>query len=89
LEDFINSGEATSLLDCVRLTAGDLLALADATPPARPGPASAAPNGTAGSSAVAKQNALVPSQGPFPRSSSTNVTQTPTLGNLPLNNVWG
>ncbi|CAN6895336.1 unnamed protein product [Brassica oleracea] len=35
LEDFINGGEVESLLDCIRLTAGPLTALAAATRPAR------------------------------------------------------
>ncbi|KAL5712404.1 hypothetical protein ACHQM5_014583 [Ranunculus cassubicifolius] len=43
LEDFINGAEVASLLDCIRLTAGPLLALAGATRPARAGPASGAP----------------------------------------------
>uniref|UniRef100_A0A803KPQ0 Mediator of RNA polymerase II transcription subunit 14 n=1 Tax=Chenopodium quinoa TaxID=63459 RepID=A0A803KPQ0_CHEQI len=39
LEDFINGGEVASLLDCIRLTAGPLHALAAATRPARAGQA--------------------------------------------------
>ncbi|KAI3907846.1 hypothetical protein MKW92_022777, partial [Papaver armeniacum] len=58
----------------------------DAIPPARVGLAFVAPNGTDGSSAVAKQNAFAPSQGPLP--SSSYVTQTPAPGNPPLNDVW-
>ncbi|XP_026422709.1 mediator of RNA polymerase II transcription subunit 14-like [Papaver somniferum] len=89
LEDFINGGEVASLLDCVRLTAGPLLALAAATRPARAGTASVAPNGTAGSSATTKQNAFAPSQGPLPSGSSANVIPTPTSGNPLLNNAGG
>ncbi|XP_072976342.1 mediator of RNA polymerase II transcription subunit 14 [Typha angustifolia] len=35
LEDFVNGGEVTSFLDCIRLTAGPLLALGGAIRPAR------------------------------------------------------
>ncbi|KAI9098996.1 hypothetical protein K1719_024763 [Acacia pycnantha] len=38
LEDFINGAEVSSLLDCIRLTAGPLHALTAATRPARAGP---------------------------------------------------
>ncbi|WCJ43890.1 Mediator of RNA polymerase II transcription subunit 14 [Euphorbia peplus] len=43
LEDFINGGEVASLLDCIRLTAGPLHALAGATRPARAGPSPGVP----------------------------------------------
>lgn len=43
LEDFINGGEVASLLDCIRLTAGPLHALAAATRPARAGQAAVVP----------------------------------------------
>ncbi|KAJ0802228.1 putative mediator complex, subunit Med14 [Helianthus annuus] len=42
LEDFINGTEVSSLLDCIRLTAGPLHALAAATRPARAAPVSGA-----------------------------------------------
>ncbi|OVA05345.1 Mediator complex [Macleaya cordata] len=91
LEDFINGGEVASLLDCIRLTAGPLLALAAATRPARAGPASAAPNIPASASSIPKQNAFVQSQGVLPSSSSSNVTQTTTSpsGNPIANNGVG
>ncbi|XP_024996079.1 mediator of RNA polymerase II transcription subunit 14 isoform X2 [Cynara cardunculus var. scolymus] len=43
LEDFINGTEVSSLLDCIRLTAGPLHALAAATRPARAAPVSGVP----------------------------------------------
>ncbi|KAF8052464.1 hypothetical protein N665_1556s0009 [Sinapis alba] len=43
LEDFINGAEVESLLDCIRLTAGPLTALAAATRPARASTATGVP----------------------------------------------
>ncbi|CAN1829308.1 Mediator of RNA polymerase II transcription subunit 14 [Linum perenne] len=69
LEGFINGGEVASLLDCIRLTAGPLHALAAATRPARAqggpgiiGPAASAP----------KQAGYVQPQTVLPSSSSNN-----------------
>ncbi|XP_010274201.1 PREDICTED: mediator of RNA polymerase II transcription subunit 14 [Nelumbo nucifera] len=83
LEDFINGAEVSSLLDCIRLTAGPLLSLAAATRPARAGPASGAPGVTANLSAIPKQNGFMPSQGLLPGGSSSNATQatSTTVGN--------
>ncbi|PHT74903.1 Mediator of RNA polymerase II transcription subunit 14, partial [Capsicum annuum] len=61
LEDFINGAEVASLLDCIRLTAGPLHALAAATRPARAAPVSGVPGVTAPISSVAKQASYVPS----------------------------
>ncbi|KAJ8573003.1 hypothetical protein K7X08_009514 [Anisodus acutangulus] len=61
LEDFINGAEVASLLDCIRLTAGPLHALAAATRPARAAPVSGVPGVTAPISSVAKQSSYVPS----------------------------
>ncbi|XP_077248056.1 RNA polymerase II transcription mediator [Tasmannia lanceolata] len=75
LEDFINGAEVASLLDCIRLTAGPLLALAGAIRPARmTGPASGIHGVTAGPSSGTKQSSFVTSQGLLP-SSSSNVNQ--------------
>ncbi|KAK4379087.1 hypothetical protein RND71_000949 [Anisodus tanguticus] len=59
--DFINGAEVASLLDCIRLTAGPLHALAAATQPARAAPVSGVPGVTAPISSVAKQSSYVPS----------------------------
>ncbi|KAL4564908.1 hypothetical protein LXL04_028984 [Taraxacum kok-saghyz] len=62
LEDFINGTEVSSLLDCIRLTAGPLHALAAATRPARAAPVSGVP--TAPASSLSKQNTYNPSSPP-------------------------
>ncbi|KAK8966184.1 Mediator of RNA polymerase II transcription subunit 14 [Platanthera guangdongensis] len=68
LEDYINGGDVASFLDCIRLTAGPLLSLAAAIPPARmSGPVSTGPP------SVSKQGNYVASQGVFPNSSISNV----------------
>ncbi|CAN4108585.1 unnamed protein product [Withania somnifera] len=58
LEDFINGAEVASLLDCIRLTAGPLHALAAATRPARAAPVSGV---TVPISSTAKQASYAPS----------------------------
>ncbi|CAN6439509.1 unnamed protein product [Victoria cruziana] len=77
LEDFINGGEVSSLLDCIRLTAGPLLALAGAIRPARMvGPGSPAVHATTVSiPTIPRQNAVVSSQGLLPGGLSSNVNQ--------------
>ncbi|GAB2287427.1 hypothetical protein Dimus_021804 [Dionaea muscipula] len=79
LEDFINGREVASLLDCIRLTAGPLHALAAATRPARAGQPTGIPGAMAsmsGAIPVAKQSTYLPSQGPLPSNSiSTNSGQ--------------
>jgi mediator of RNA polymerase II transcription subunit 14 len=60
LEDFINGAEVSSLLDCIRLTAGPLHALAAATRPARAGPV---PGVAATLSSLPKQAGYISSQG--------------------------
>ncbi|CAI8615564.1 unnamed protein product [Vicia faba] len=60
LEDFINGAEVSSLLDCIRLTAGPLHALAAATRPARAGPI---PGVAAALSSFPKQAGYISSQG--------------------------
>ncbi|XP_057439509.1 mediator of RNA polymerase II transcription subunit 14 isoform X2 [Lotus japonicus] len=76
LEDFINGAEVSSLLDCIRLTAGPLHALAAATRPARAGPV---PGVAAALSSLPKQSGYVPSQGLLLGNPTTNVGQ-PTSG---------
>ncbi|XP_015582159.1 mediator of RNA polymerase II transcription subunit 14 isoform X2 [Ricinus communis] len=75
LEDFINGAEVASLLDCIRLTAGPLHALAAATRPARAGPAPGVPGGTSAIASMPKQAGYVQSQGGNPSSSTNNVSQ--------------
>lgn len=81
LEDFINGGEVTSLLDCIRLTAGPLNALAAATRPARAGQAAVVPGMAASLSSVSKQNTYLPSQGATPNNPLTNAGQATPVGN--------
>ncbi|KAM5561595.1 mediator of RNA polymerase II transcription subunit 14 [Rosa sericea] len=78
LEDFINGAEVASLLDCIRLTAGPLHALAAATRPARAGPLPGV-SGMTILSSVPKQAGYIPSQGLMQTSSTTNVSQSPVL----------
>lgn len=77
LEDFINGAEVASLLDCIRLTAGPLHALAAATRPARAGPIPGVP-GVAALSSLPKQAGYLPAQGIVPSGSATNVSQVPS-----------
>ncbi|KAJ6762932.1 MEDIATOR COMPLEX SUBUNIT [Salix purpurea] len=84
LEDFINGAEVASLLDCIRLTAGPLHALAAATRPARAGPAPAVPGATAAVASMPKQAGYIQSQGVSPSSLVNNISQ-PTSG--PVSNV--
>ncbi|XP_073310570.1 mediator of RNA polymerase II transcription subunit 14-like [Primulina huaijiensis] len=81
LEDFVNGGEVASLLDCIRLTAGPLNALAAATRPARAAPVSVVP--TVSPSTSSKQSGYAPSQG-LHSSSNINTNQSsPGLGSNP------
>ncbi|KAH9318352.1 hypothetical protein KI387_020121 [Taxus chinensis] len=78
LEDFINGGEVASLLDCIRLTAGPLHALAGAIRPARMvGTAatgiSLAPSGF---TTAAKTNGLIMLQGLAQSTTSSIINQT-------------
>ncbi|OMO55386.1 Mediator complex, subunit Med14 [Corchorus capsularis] len=75
LEDFIDGAEVASLLDCIRLTAGPLHALAAATRPARASPAPGVPGVSAPISSMSKQSGYIPSQGLLPSSSTSNVNQ--------------
>ncbi|XP_065853425.1 mediator of RNA polymerase II transcription subunit 14 isoform X2 [Euphorbia lathyris] len=79
LEDFINGGEVASLLDCIRLTAGPLHALAAATRPARAGPSPGVPAVMSAIASAPKQAGYLQSQGILPSNSTNNVTQ-PTSG---------
>lgn len=72
MEDFINGAEVASLLDCIRLTAGPLHALAAATRPARAAPVSGVPGVTATIASVPKQS------GYLPGNSITNGSQVST-----------
>ncbi|MQL86065.1 hypothetical protein Taro_018583 [Colocasia esculenta] len=77
LEDFVNGGEVASFLDCIRLTAGPLLALSAAIRPARmPGPVAS------GSSPVLKQNGFLHSQGLLPSSLSASANQSASSGTV-------
>ncbi|KAE8721621.1 Mediator of RNA polymerase II transcription subunit 14 [Hibiscus syriacus] len=75
VEDFIDGAEVASLLDCIRLTAGPLHALAAATRPARASPAPGVSGGSGAISSVPKQSGYTPLQGLLPSSSTTNVNQ--------------
>lgn len=75
LEDFINGGEVASFLDCIRLTAGPLVALASAIRPARmPGPVASGP------SPILKQNGLGHPQGLLQNASSASTNQPASYG---------
>ncbi|CAN6204058.1 unnamed protein product [Urochloa humidicola] len=76
LEDFVNGGEVASFLDCIRLTAGPLLALGGAIRPARM-PVTV----SSGYSSMPKQ-ANVPTQGPLANgSSSSTIHHAPVPSN--------
>ncbi|GAB4836004.1 Mediator of RNA polymerase II transcription subunit 14 [Ancistrocladus abbreviatus] len=75
LEDFINGGEVGSLLDCIRLTAGPLHALAAATRPARAGQAAVIPGIVSSMPSMSKQGTYLPSQALLPSSLITNGSQ--------------
>ncbi|KAL2345792.1 hypothetical protein Fmac_007077 [Flemingia macrophylla] len=78
LEDFINGAEVSPLLDCIRLTAGPLHALAAATRPARAGPV---PGVAAALSSIPKQaGGYISSQGLLLGNSTTNVGQATSGG---------
>ncbi|KAE8667500.1 Mediator of RNA polymerase II transcription subunit 14 [Hibiscus syriacus] len=86
LEDFIDGAEVASLLDCIRLTAGPLHALAAATRPARASPAPVVSGVSGTISSVPKQSGYTPLQGFLPSSSTTNVNQAASVpaGNTAL-----
>ncbi|CAN6181802.1 unnamed protein product [Urochloa humidicola] len=76
LEDFVNGGEVASFLDCIRLTAGPLLALGGAIRPARM-PVTV----SSGYSSMPKQ-ANIPTQGPLANgSSSSTIHHAPVASN--------
>uniref|UniRef100_A0A2P2K366 Uncharacterized protein MANES_09G152800 n=1 Tax=Rhizophora mucronata TaxID=61149 RepID=A0A2P2K366_RHIMU len=79
LEDFINGAEVSSLLDCIRLTAGPLHALAAATRPARAGPAPGVPGMSLPIPSMPRQAGNIQSQGLLPSSSTNNVSQPTSL----------
>ncbi|KAG9451717.1 hypothetical protein H6P81_004621 [Aristolochia fimbriata] len=93
LEDFINGAEVASLLDCIRLTAGPLLALAGAIRPARmTGPVSTGIHGVsmAGVSPIpSKPAAFVPSQGLLPSNSNSTVNNQPASSNSVSSSIGG
>lgn len=78
LEDFINGAEVASLLDCIRLTAGPLHALAAATRPARAAPVSGVPGVSATVSSVSKQAGYL---------ANNSIANTSQASSLPGNNV--
>lgn len=75
LEDFINGADVASLLDCIRLTAGPLHALAAATRPARAGAVPGVPGVAAAGPTIPRQTNYVPSQGLLPTNSTINTSQ--------------
>lgn len=84
LEDFINGAEVASLLDCIRLTAGPLQALAAATRPARAAPAVP---GVTSLSGVPKQSGFIPSSSnvtPAQASSGPGVNLSTSVSSGPL-----
>lgn len=85
LEDFINGAEVASLLDCIRLTAGPLHALAGATRPARAGPPSGVSGVASSISAVGKQSGYPQHQSHLQSSSLINGSQASTaIGGNPI-----
>ncbi|XP_071932178.1 mediator of RNA polymerase II transcription subunit 14 isoform X2 [Coffea arabica] len=79
LEDFINGAEVASLLDCIRLTAGPLQALAAATRPARAAPVSGVSGVAAPISSMSRQSGYVPSQGQLPSIATPNASQAASV----------
>ncbi|ONM21371.1 Mediator of RNA polymerase II transcription subunit 14 [Zea mays] len=75
LEDFVNGGEVASFLDCIRLTAGPLLALGGAIRPARMPVAV-----SSGYSSMPKQP-NIPTQGPLVNGSSSTIHHAPGPSN--------
>ncbi|KAJ8770274.1 hypothetical protein K2173_012744 [Erythroxylum novogranatense] len=80
LEDFINGAEVSSLLDCIRLTAGPLHALAAATRPARAGPVPGVTGATGPASSMPKQGGYLL----LPVGNSVSSTASTGLGNHSL-----
>ncbi|XP_042448372.1 mediator of RNA polymerase II transcription subunit 14-like isoform X1 [Zingiber officinale] len=76
LEDFINGGEVASFLDCIRLTAGPLLALCGAIRPAR------IPVVTAAHSLAQKQGNFVSPHGSIANSSIQHSSGSPATTTL-------
>ncbi|CAM8963448.1 unnamed protein product [Rhodiola kirilowii] len=92
LEDFINEAEVASLLDCIRLTAGPLHALAAATRPARASPVPYVPGVAGGvTSSVMRQNGHMPPQGQLVNTATTQPGQdaSGSLGNPAVSNPAG
>ncbi|KAJ9537218.1 hypothetical protein OSB04_029951, partial [Centaurea solstitialis] len=79
LEDFINGTEVSSLLDCIRLTAGPLHALAAATRPARAAPVSGAPGAASSVPTLSKPSPY----GQMPNTSNNNVGHSSAPGGNP------
>ncbi|XP_047307510.1 mediator of RNA polymerase II transcription subunit 14 [Impatiens glandulifera] len=75
LEDFINGAEVASLLDCIRLTAGPLHALAAATRPARAGPTPGVSGAATSVPPSAKQSVFLQPQGHTQSNVTANATQ--------------
>lgn len=78
LEDFINGTEVSSLLDCIRLTAGPLHALAAATRPARAAPVSGVPGAASSVPTLSKASVYgqMPNSSNNPGASATNTLGT-------------
>lgn len=91
LEDFINGGEVSSLLDCIRLTAGPLHALVAATRPARAGPVPGVSGIAAALSSIPKQAGYLPPPGLLLGSSATNNVQATSgpVGNTATSTTSG
>jgi mediator of RNA polymerase II transcription subunit 14 len=77
LEDFVNGGEVASFLDCIRLTAGPLLALGGAIRPARM-PVTV----SSGYNPMPKQS-NIPAQGPIANGSSSSSMHPVPPGPVP------
>uniref|UniRef100_A0A7N0UT70 Mediator of RNA polymerase II transcription subunit 14 n=3 Tax=Kalanchoe fedtschenkoi TaxID=63787 RepID=A0A7N0UT70_KALFE len=76
LEDFINEAEVASLLDCIRLTAGPLHALAAATRPARASPVPYVPGVTGAiASSIVRQSGHLSLQGQLQNTATTQPGQ--------------
>ncbi|KAL3537818.1 hypothetical protein ACH5RR_001184 [Cinchona calisaya] len=86
LEDFVNGAEVASLLDCIRLTAGPLQALAAATRPARAAPVSGVSGITAPISSTSRQSGYLPPHGHLPNITNANMSRA---ASAPAGNTSG
>ncbi|RAL49014.1 hypothetical protein DM860_001334 [Cuscuta australis] len=80
LEDFIDGAEVAPLLDCIRLTAGPLHALASATRPARAAPVSGVNGIATPATSISKQTGNLLPQGHLPNVSNAGVNHQTSSG---------